>query len=136
MYPQAFYRVSVKALVKDDKGAILVLKENQDTWSLPGGGLEHGKDPLTALRRELQEELGITQADIMASATVKTFLLEHRAAWLLWLVYEVTIPAQDFTLGPGVTEACYIDPAKLASSEDIFEKMVYETAMLQTKEEL
>lgn len=43
MYPNAFYRVSVKALIKDDSGNILVVKENQDTWSLPGGGLDHGE---------------------------------------------------------------------------------------------
>lgn len=42
MYPTTFYRVSVKALIKNDKNEILVVKESQDFWSLPGGGLDHG----------------------------------------------------------------------------------------------
>ena len=44
-YPNTFYRVSVKALIKNSDGKILVLKENQDTWSLPGDELDHGEDP-------------------------------------------------------------------------------------------
>ncbi|RYH58779.1 MAG: NUDIX hydrolase, partial [Alcaligenaceae bacterium] len=59
MYPNAFYRVSVKALIRDDAGNVLVVKENQDTWSLPGGGIDHGEVPEVALLRELKEELGV-----------------------------------------------------------------------------
>ena len=58
-YPNTFYRVSVKALIRNDKGEILVVKEHQDKWELPGGGLNHGESIHDGLRRELIEELGI-----------------------------------------------------------------------------
>jgi len=53
-YPHTFYRVSVKALIKNAEGKVLVLKENQDTWSLPGGVLDHDGEPITGLKRELK----------------------------------------------------------------------------------
>ncbi|MBA2463593.1 MAG: NUDIX domain-containing protein [Nocardioidaceae bacterium] len=31
----------------------------QGWWTLPGGGLNHGEDPRTALRREVHEETGL-----------------------------------------------------------------------------
>lgn len=43
-YPDTFYCVSVKALIKNNKGELLVLKEDQDTRSLPGGGFEQPQD--------------------------------------------------------------------------------------------
>jgi 8-oxo-dGTP diphosphatase len=128
MYPNTFYRVSVKALIRNSEGKVLVVKENQDTWSLPGGGLDHGEDPIKGVLRELQEELGIAHAEVGGVACVKTFYLEHKQAWLLWVVYNVKFSDSKFTFGEGVTEATFLDTETLAGSDDIFEKMVYEAS--------
>jgi len=42
-------------------GRILLVRPSyrDDTWELPGGGLEAGEDPLAAATRETKEELGI-----------------------------------------------------------------------------
>lgn len=126
MYPNAFYRVSVKALVKNDQRQVLVVKENQDTWSLPGGGLDHGEDPEKGLLRELKEELGIDEATVKGILTTKAFYLESRFAWLLWIVYEVEVATGEFTYGSGVADARYLDASDLEGSKDIFERTVYE----------
>lgn len=125
MYPNTFYRVSVKALITNSQGHVLVLKENQDTWSLPGGGLNHGEDPRAGIARELQEELGINSPAVEGIVSIQTLYLETKQAWLLWVVYGVRVEDYDFTLGNGVTEARFIVPGVLKTSQDIFEQAVY-----------
>src|SRR5260221_11029127 len=57
--PPSNYRVSVKALIKDDQGRLLLVKEDDDPWwGLPGGGIDHGETIEQGLRRELSEEVG------------------------------------------------------------------------------
>ncbi len=53
-------RVSLKAVILDDEGQILVVKENgRDWWDIPGGGLDHGETIKDALARELFEEISL-----------------------------------------------------------------------------
>lgn len=128
LYPNTFYRVSVKALITNARGRVLVVKENQDTWSLPGGGLDHGEDALSGVARELKEELGIANATGLEPFCIKTFYLEPKQTWLLWAVFKAEVQGESFVLGEGVTEAMFIDPNDLADSQDVFEKLVYAVA--------
>jgi 8-oxo-dGTP diphosphatase len=50
------YRISVKGIIKNSEGRILLLREKDGSWDLPGGGLEHGEDPIQTLTREITEE--------------------------------------------------------------------------------
>ncbi|MBH1956129.1 NUDIX hydrolase [Candidatus Saccharibacteria bacterium] len=129
MYPNAFYRVNVKALIRDDNGRILVVKENQDTRSLPGGGLDHGEEAEEGIRRELKEELGIQDANIAGINQTRTLELKTKQVWLLWIVYDVSVNAAAFHLGDGVSDSCYIDPGTLKSSKNVFEQLVYKVAV-------
>ena len=60
-------RVAVYGLCEDARGdgpRILLVREAAylsvaGRWFLPGGGLDHGEDPVTALRREYEEETGL-----------------------------------------------------------------------------
>jgi len=57
--------IVVAGLVVDDTGRVLLTQRRADQdlpleWEFPGGKIESGEAPTTALIRELQEELGIT----------------------------------------------------------------------------
>jgi 8-oxo-dGTP pyrophosphatase MutT (NUDIX family) len=50
------FPVSVKGVVCDSAGRVLLLKNVRREWELPGGKLELGEDPATAVAREISEE--------------------------------------------------------------------------------
>lgn len=50
------------ALLRNEAGEILLIKQRKkkkDYWLLPGGGIEFGESAITALERELKEEINI-----------------------------------------------------------------------------
>lgn len=62
--PAAIPQTVVVAGVLQRDGAILICRRRADQphplkWEFPGGKVEPGETPVAALRRELQEELGI-----------------------------------------------------------------------------
>ncbi len=73
-FPPAFYRVSIKALIRKNGRILLGYEPKHNYYSLPGGGLDWGEEPHTALRREIQEELNAT---VVSIADRPAFVLPH-----------------------------------------------------------
>ena len=60
-------REAARALLLDTDRRVLLVRFEFPTatrWALPGGGLEPGEDHIAALRRELEEEVGLVDAAI------------------------------------------------------------------------
>ena len=110
-YPNTFYRVSLKAVIRNNNGEVLVNKEGtSDTWNLPGGGWDHGETEHAALARELQEEVGYTGDFKSTPFKTAVFWLESKQAYLLWIVYDVTTENMNFGVGDDSTEIAFIHP--------------------------
>lgn len=125
-YPTTFYRVSLKAIIRNEKGQILVNKEaDSTTWNLPGGGWDHGETEHEALARELKEEVGYDGEFTARPIATAPFWLEHKQAWLLWIVYDVTVENQDFSIGEDSSEIAFIDPKTLKDATNFEEQWIY-----------
>lgn len=71
-------REAARALVVDDDGCVLLVRfefPGRTVWATPGGGLEPGEQPLDGLRRELTEELGLTDVDIGPQVWERTHVI-------------------------------------------------------------
>lgn len=59
---QRRFTVTAGAIISDDEGRVLLLEHvfrPEGGWGVPGGFLNQGEQPETALRRELREEIGV-----------------------------------------------------------------------------
>ncbi len=50
---------AVAAVIRDERGRLLVQRDRHDHWSLPAGAIEPGEAPARAVAREVQEETGL-----------------------------------------------------------------------------
>lgn len=63
--PNAFYRISIKLILKNDADELLVMQQiTTKEYELPGGGIDWGENHVAAATRELKEELGIQLVSI------------------------------------------------------------------------
>jgi 8-oxo-dGTP pyrophosphatase MutT (NUDIX family) len=58
---------SAGGVVINRRGEILVVSQHGTSWSLPKGRIEAGEDPMAAARREIYEEAGITELNLVES---------------------------------------------------------------------
>ena len=126
-YPSTFYRVSLKAVIRNEKGEVLVNKEGiSDAWNLPGGGWVHGETEHEALTRELHEEVGYTGTFTSSPFKTAVFWLESKKAWLLWIVYDVKPDNFNFVAGEESSEIAFIEPKLLEGATSFEEQWIYE----------
>jgi 8-oxo-dGTP pyrophosphatase MutT (NUDIX family) len=127
-YPDAFYRVSLKAIIRNENGEVLVVKENGSKWTLPGGGMDHGENVHDALKRELYEEVLIDAPFTETLIDTATMYLEKREAWLLWLVFNIDIKDFEYGIGEDADEVAFMNPHDFKDSAYRSEQLVYEFA--------
>lgn len=61
------YRKAIAVIVINELGEILICERSEriGAWQLPQGGIDEGEDMLEALKRELFEEIGLTDFKVI-----------------------------------------------------------------------
>jgi 8-oxo-dGTP diphosphatase len=104
----------VAAGIVIEHGKVLLSRRKRGThlagrWEFPGGKVEPGEDPRDALKRELEEELGIhTSVGEIVDVTFHRYPEADKAVLLLFF---------QATRDPGSPEPTAIDVAEVAWSE-------------------
>ncbi len=76
--------LGVTGAIVDAEGRVLLVRQTyMKDWRLPGGAIGFGEAPKSAVRRELEEELGLVGGD------VRLFGLYSRKFW--WLTHVVAL---------------------------------------------
>ncbi len=111
-FPSPFYRVAAKAIIRNEEGEILLVKERSDAWSIPGGGLDHGEGLREAIKREVKEELGVDTTSIEEKPCFSFSAINTQFdVWCLAVCFDTKIASDaQFDLSDGSTEAKYFSP--------------------------
>jgi 8-oxo-dGTP diphosphatase len=79
--------IGVFALIRDEqKRVLLAHRRDMDRWNLPGGRVEAGETPWDALKREVQEEVGINVSidelmGLYAYPSADDLILQFLCSW-------------------------------------------------------
>ena len=107
-----YYRVSVKAKINFN-GKTLLVKEDSKKWDLPGGGIEHYETIYEALKRELTEEIGVSEFSIISGPKIFKMIDAAANRPLVFIVYELELaPTTEFHPSENV-EIGLFEPGKI-----------------------
>ena len=121
------YRLSIKALIQNENGEVLVVKETgRSWWDLPGGGMDHEESIKAAIARELKEEVNLNGDFTYKVISVdEPAFLEHASLWQVRLVFLVKPDMMQFSPGEDGDDLTFINPSTLKDSSHDAERSVY-----------
>lgn len=129
------FRVSLKAVIFNEDGHVLVVKEtDRDWWDIPGGGVDHGETIHEALIRELREEASLEgNFDYEVILVEDPRYLEAHNLYQMRITFAVTPEHLVFAPGIDSDEVIFADPKDFKDSALITERKIYEYSQLAFK---
>lgn len=69
------FRANVGIILSNDDGKVLIAgRIGSKGWQFPQGGMLQGEDPVAAMYRELQEEVGLVESDVEVLGTTSDWI--------------------------------------------------------------
>lgn len=121
-------RISLKAVIFNEKGEVLVVKEaDRDWWDIPGGGIDEGESIKETLARELREEVSLKgDFDYETILAEDPRHLKSLDLYQMRITFLIKPEIMEFEAGDYGDEVMFIDPLKFKDSELITERKIYE----------
>jgi 8-oxo-dGTP pyrophosphatase MutT (NUDIX family) len=128
-------RVTLKAVILDDEGRVLVVKEHgRDWWDIPGGGIDHGETIKEALARELFEEVSLNgDFEYETLLAEDPRYLESLNLYQMRLTFIVKPDSMIFKNGSDGDEIQFIDANIYENSELWTERQIFMFSSLAKK---
>ena len=112
--PPCFYRLSAKALIHNEEWKFLLVKESDQNWTLPGGGVDYGENLQECLKREIKEEMWLELESINDEPSY--FYTSINLNWwnIAIALYEANVKSLEFIPSEECTEIWFftIEEAK------------------------
>ncbi len=103
--------ISAACLIDDAGRLLLVRKRNTKAFMLPGGKTEPGETPITALARELQEELNLRlpSAELRLLGQFRAAAANEADTWIDASVFQARLP-HSVSAAAELEELCWLAP--------------------------
>ncbi len=88
------FKITQNAVIENKLKEILILRHLTGNWLLPGGKINKGENWLEGLKRELNEELGISNFKIRAIVDVDSWLENERGYLVITYLIELSYDPQ------------------------------------------
>lgn len=110
--------IVVQSLIANERGEILILRRPSSRWQFVGGRVNEGEHWLDSLRREIREETGIVDVDIISVMTVDNWIWEGVPEFGVYFFCRTH--SNKITLSEEHTEYCWVSRSTDLSQFDFF----------------
>ena len=122
MNQKAFYRTSVKALIKKSDGKILLSKEENGFYDFLGGGLDYGETLQEGLKREVLEETNLKVINIALNPSYFiTYYSKSNNIWAANVLMECELKDLNFTASDECIALEFFTPQEILDNPNCFE---------------
>ncbi len=124
-------QVTVKAIIQNPAGKFLIVRE-KERWQAVGGRLEKGEKLEDGLRRETEEETGITDMEVGKVIHVDEWFSkpEGELKHIVALFFLCKVKSDKITLSEEHNKYAWISPNELGDYEGIIEKEIVQAILI------